>query len=128
MSNNALRCSKCKGQHHPAECPKEEYVHDMYVHGVVIERDGKRIDPKDFYKQGDKMSNERELEEIVKVLLKIKHPDGLPFLPNHGSSLRSCYPELDTFAKEILVFKNKKVKIGLKKRNGSIGLSTVNGA
>ena len=24
MSNNNLYCSKCKTQHHPVECPKEE--------------------------------------------------------------------------------------------------------
>ena len=48
-------CPDCKNSYYGDRCvicrPSEAIEHDISVHGVYIEKDGKRIDPKDFYKE-----------------------------------------------------------------------------
>lgn len=56
-------------EHCAAPEPEQSIEHDISVHGVYIEKDGKRVDPKDFYKSAE--SDFEILRQIIE-----KHKDG----------------------------------------------------
>jgi len=53
-----------------SQAQSEQKEHDLSVHGVAIEKDGKRIDPKDFYKvTPPTQEEERQLNNLLYGLL-----------------------------------------------------------